>query len=79
MKTFLGMEVEQGNAGINLHLDYYIQTVLTEYKDYIKKLLRPKKCRSLQVSFFILIKYLQCRISSNRSTTGHLWLNFSLR
>ena len=43
MKTFLGMEVEQGDAGINLHLDHYVQTVLTEYKDYIKKSLRPKK------------------------------------
>ncbi len=43
MKTFLGMEVEQGDAGINLHLDHYIQAVLTEYKDYIKKSLRPKK------------------------------------
>ena len=28
MKTFLGMEVEQGDAGINLHLDHYVQTVL---------------------------------------------------
>jgi hypothetical protein len=34
MKTLLGMEVEQGDAGINLHLDHYVQTVLTEYKDY---------------------------------------------
>jgi hypothetical protein len=30
MKTFLGMEVEQGDAGINLHLDHYVQTALTD-------------------------------------------------
>ncbi len=43
MKTFLGMEVEQKGGGIKLHLDYYIQQVLKEYKEYIKKMLHPKK------------------------------------
>ena len=43
MKTFLGMEVEQDDTGIKLHLDHYIQTVLSEYTEYIKKSLRPKK------------------------------------
>ena len=43
METFLGMEVEQPGEVIRLHLDSYIQEVLTEYKDYIKKALRPKK------------------------------------
>ena len=50
MKTFFGMEVEQDNTGISLHLDHYIQTVLSEYQtvlseytEYIKKSLRPKK------------------------------------
>ena len=43
METFLGMEVEQPGKVIRLHLDSYIQEVLTEYKDYIKKALRPKK------------------------------------
>ena len=46
-KTFLGMEVEQDDTGfvtgIKLHLDHYIQTVLSEYTEYIKKSLRPKK------------------------------------
>jgi hypothetical protein len=43
MKTFLGMEVEQNDDDIKLHLDHYIQTVLAEYRDYIKKALRHKK------------------------------------
>ncbi len=43
MKTFLGMEVEQKGRGIKLHLDYYIQQVLKEYKEYIKKMLRPQE------------------------------------
>ncbi len=37
------MEVEQPGKVIRLHLDSYIQEVLTEYKAYIKKALRPKK------------------------------------
>jgi hypothetical protein len=43
METFLGMEVEQPGKVIKLHLDGYIQEVLTEYKVYIKKSLRPKR------------------------------------
>ena len=43
METFLGMEVEQPGKVIRLHLDSYIQEVLTEYKAYIKKALRLKK------------------------------------
>ncbi len=43
MKTFLGMEVEQSGKTMKLHLDCYIQQLLAEYKDYIKKTLRPKK------------------------------------
>jgi hypothetical protein len=43
METFLGMEVEQSGGTIKLHLDNYIQEVLNEYKDYIKKALRPKR------------------------------------
>ena len=38
-----------------------------------------RRSRSLQVLFSTLIKFRQCRISSNRSTTGHSWLSFSLR
>ena len=41
MKTFLGMEVEQDDTGIKLHLDHYIQTVLSEYTEYIKKVIAP--------------------------------------
>ncbi len=43
MKTFLGMEVEKSGKTIKLHLDCYIKQVLKEYKDYIKKMLHPKK------------------------------------
>ena len=42
MKTFLGMEIEQSNRSITLHLDHYIREMLNEYKTYIKKSLRPK-------------------------------------
>ncbi len=43
METFLGMEVEQPGEVIKLHLDSYIQEVLKDYKEYIKKSLRPKR------------------------------------
>ncbi len=46
MKTFLGTEVEKSGKTIKVHLDCYIKQVLTEYKsnrDYIKKMLHPKK------------------------------------
>ncbi len=43
METFLGMEVEPPGKVIKLHLDSYIQEVLAEYKEYIKKSLRPKR------------------------------------
>ncbi len=43
IKTFLGMEIEQSNRSIKLHLDHYIREMLNEYRTYIKKLLRPKR------------------------------------
>ncbi len=43
METFLGMEVEQPGKVIKLHIDSYTQEVLKDYKEYIKKLLRPKR------------------------------------
>ena len=43
MKSFIGIQVEQGNKKIKLHLDHYVQEMLTEYKGYIKKSLRPKR------------------------------------
>ncbi len=46
MKTFLGMEIEQSNRSIKLHLDHYICEMLNEYKAYIKKSLRPKRVPS---------------------------------
>jgi hypothetical protein len=43
METFLGMEVVQTKRHIKLHLDHYVRDLLTEYKTYIQKTLRPKK------------------------------------
>ncbi len=43
MKTFLGMEIEQSNRSIKLHLDHYVCELLNEYKGCIKKSLRPKR------------------------------------
>ncbi len=37
MKSFLGMQVKQGDKKIKLHLDHYVQEMLLEYKDYIKR------------------------------------------
>ena len=43
LTSFLGLEIEQGPEGINIHLDTYIQEVITEYKTYVKTALKPKK------------------------------------
>ncbi len=43
MKTFLGMEVEQERGEIHLHLDTYVQEMLTKYQAYIKKDVKLKK------------------------------------
>jgi hypothetical protein len=37
------MEVEQPGKVIKLYLDSYIQEVLKDYKEYIKKSLQPKR------------------------------------
>ncbi len=42
METFLGMQVEQSQGKICLHLDIYIREVLEEYKVFQEKLLLPK-------------------------------------
>jgi hypothetical protein len=42
-ETFMGMEVQNTNNTIKIHLDHCINETLTEYKDYITKTLRPKK------------------------------------
>jgi hypothetical protein len=43
MKTFPGMEVEQDNGEIRLHLDTYVQEMLDEYKAFINRDLKPKQ------------------------------------
>ena len=43
METLPGMEVEKSGKTIKLHLDCYIQQVLSDYREYIKTMLRPKK------------------------------------
>jgi hypothetical protein len=43
MTSFLGMEVEQDQDSIRLHLDSYIQDTLSEYKAVIKKFVKPKQ------------------------------------
>ncbi len=51
MKTFLGIdsELEQYNKTIKPHLDNYVHEMLTEYKDYTKKSLLPKRVPISQV------------------------------
>ncbi len=43
MTSFLGMEVEQDEKSIKLHLDTYVQDMLDEYKPTIKKFNKPKQ------------------------------------
>jgi hypothetical protein len=43
MERFLGTEVEQTGKVIRLHLDKYTRSVLDEYREFIKKSLRPKR------------------------------------
>jgi hypothetical protein len=42
MSTFLGLQVDQVQSEIHLHMDNYVSSVLSEYKDFIRKTLRPK-------------------------------------
>ena len=57
MKTFLGMEAEQDNKTIKLHLDHYVHEMLAEYKDYIEKALRPKR---VQISPGVILRPEDC-------------------
>jgi hypothetical protein len=43
MDSFLGLEVEQSEDGIKLHLDTYVVELLEEYREYHRKFLKPKK------------------------------------
>ena len=45
METFLGsgMVVEQKGKSFKIHVDNYVKEVLTEYSDYIKGMMQPKK------------------------------------
>ena len=52
MTSFLGMEVEQDQDSIRLHLDTYIKETLDEYKSVVKKLLKPKKVPCSRESFW---------------------------
>ena len=78
METFLGMEVEQPGEVIRLHLDSYIQEVLTEYKQYIKKALRPKKVPMSPGLVLTNETAQSLLIRRNRSTIDHLSQSFSL-
>ena len=60
METFLGMEVEQPGEVIRLHVDSFVQEVLTECKHYIKKALRPKK---VQMSPGLVLNNEDCPIT----------------
>jgi hypothetical protein len=42
MERSLGMKVEKPGKVISLHLDSYIQEVLNDYKEFIKKSPSPK-------------------------------------
>ena len=42
MTSFLGLEVEQMESGIHLHLDTYIQELIEEFRMMYKKFVKPK-------------------------------------
>ena len=43
MDSFIGLQVEQSDTSIRLHLDYYIADVLKEYQQFEPKKLRGKQ------------------------------------
>jgi hypothetical protein len=48
METFLGMEVEQSDDNIYLHLDKYIKDIVEEYSKFSAKTVRLKNIPSQQ-------------------------------
>jgi hypothetical protein len=70
MKTFLGMEIEQSNRSIKLHLDHYIREMLIEYKAYIKKSLQSKRVPFLPGVILRPEDNPTLPDPSNRSSTG---------
>ncbi len=42
MSTFLGPQVDQVQSEIHLHMDNYVSSILSEYKNFIRKTMRPK-------------------------------------
>ncbi len=42
MSTFLGLQVDQVQPEIHQQMDHYVSRVHSEYKDFIRKTLRPK-------------------------------------
>ncbi len=77
MERFLGMEVEQPCKVIRLHLDSYIQEVLTEYKAYIKKALHLK---TVLVSPGLVLANEDCPITPDPSKQKYyrLFIGFTL-
>ena len=60
---------------VKLHLDSYNQEVLKDYKEYIKKSLRPKR---VPMSPGLVLDNDQIfLIRANRSTIAQSWLSFS--
>ena len=43
MESFVGLEVEQSEEGIALHLDTYIQELIEEYRKLHRNYIKPKK------------------------------------
>ncbi len=68
LETFLGMDVKQPSKLIKLHLDTYIQEVLTEYKEYIKKPLRPKR---VLMSPGLVLDHEECPVTSDPRKQRH--------
>ena len=60
MTSFLGMEVEQDQNSIRLHLDTYIQDTLSEYKAAIKKFVKPKQ---VPMQPGVVLEHDMCRAS----------------
>jgi hypothetical protein len=71
LKSFLVMQIEQGDKKIKLHLDHYVQEMLTEYKDYIK-IASTQACPDVLASSSGLRIARLSLISTSRSSIGRL-------
>ena len=80
MTLFLGLKIEQGPQGIDLHLDTYIQEAIDEYGTYFKKPLKPKKV-PMQPGVVLSAKEAivqNCQIRENKRSTDPSWPSCSL-